>query len=125
MSKIKVSRTLFLIFGAIGPILIGALRIYTHFSQLVSPEVQETLSPVLFINRNKVSYWQTWALMSFMMGSSFVLMGLLNVLTWVRIPKDSFPPMPEIFAMILYLGAVLFVGDQYDQAPQWYGGLGE
>lgn len=119
----KTARILFLIIGSIFPILIGALHTKVHFAELVIPKVQNDLSGHLTIMSDSIQYYNTWGLMSFMMGLSFIVIGLLNISIFTRLAKDSNPPIFAIVAMMIYLAGVIYVGATFDAAQQFYGGI--
>lgn len=113
--------TLFIIFGIVMPILIGSLHTYVHFKELGTEEVQTKLDDVIPIMGKHKSIYKTWGLMSFMMGTSFIIIGLLNISIFMLSPEA--PPIPAIFTIILYLACSIYVGKTYKQAPQYYGGI--
>ncbi|MEM6803264.1 MAG: hypothetical protein AAF696_17790 [Bacteroidota bacterium] len=120
----KTTRTIFLFLGVIFPILIGASHTYTHFSQLIQPEVAGLLQASIEINGQSQSLWNSWGIMSFMMGIAFMIIGLLNGLLFAQMKKDQHPPQAACLIMLLYLGCVIYAGATFEQAPQLYGGIG-
>jgi len=120
---IRTARILFLIVGGILPILIGGLHTLTHFTQLTTPEVTEALSGELPINGQMQSYWHTWGIMSFMMGVAFIIIGLLNIQTYRSLASRSLPPSGAILIMLAYLGCVIYAGYEFEQMPQFWGGI--
>lgn len=119
----KTARILFLIVGCIFPIFIGILHTATHFSQLVSPEIKLFLQKEFLILGQSQSLWNTWGVVSFMMGAAFIIIGLLNISTLTRLSKTDFPPIISIIAMILYQLCVIYVGYEFEQSFQLYGGM--
>ena len=120
---LKSARIIFMIIGSIFPILIGALHLFTHFNELVTTNVQTLLSNTIPINGQEQILWHTWGIMSFMMGLAFVIIGLLNINIYKRLKKDDFPPLSTLLIMVIYLLGVIYVGNQFEQAPQLYGGI--
>lgn len=119
----KLARILFIIVGSVFPILVGALHTKVHFAELVIPKVQSDLSESLMIMGDPQMYYNTWGLMSFMMGISFIVIGLLNISIMNRLPKDAAPPISAIFAMMVYLVAALYAGSTFNALPQFYGSI--
>ncbi len=115
------SITLFVLFGIVMPILIGGLHTYVHFKELGTKEVQDKLNNVIPIMGKSKNIFNAWGLMSFMMGASFIIIGLLNI-SILTISPDT-PPIPAIIAIILYLACSIYVGRTYKAAPQFYGGI--
>ncbi len=124
MNKTKIARILFIIVGCIFPIFIGGLHTFVHFAELVAPQIQTFLQGTEFlILGEKQALWNTWGVVSFMMGASFIVIGLLNISLLRRIPKTSPLPILSIIAMILYQLGVIYVGYEFEQAFQFYGGI--
>lgn len=119
----KTARIIYLLIGIVFPILIGALHTLTHFTQLVSKEVQGHLSPTILINGVEQTLWNTWGMMSFMMGVAFIIIGLLNLSIYRSLTREALPPVSAILAMMLYLLCVIYAGHQFEQSPQFFGGL--
>ena len=119
----KISRVLYLIAGSVFTILIGALHTFVHFQDLVKPEVQKNLQQEIMIMGESQTMWNTWGIMSFMMGMSFIVIGLLNIHIFNQLSKDEYPPSMGILAMVIYLLSVIYVGYEFAQAPQLYGGF--
>ncbi len=119
----KLARILFLIVGSVFPILVGALHTKVHFAELVIPKVQSDLSGTLQIMGDTIVYYNCWGLMSLMMGISFIVIGLLNISTFIRLSKDDYPPVMSIVAMMIYLTAVIYVGVTFQADQQFYGGI--
>lgn len=120
---VKSARIIFIIIGSVFPILIGALHTFTHFNELTSDKVQHLLAESIPINGQEQTLWNTWGIMSFMMGLAFIVIGLLNFTTYRRLGKNEMPPIPTLLAMVIYLLGVIYVGHQFEQAPQFYGGV--
>lgn len=123
MSKLKTARILFLMVGCIMPMFIGALHTATHFSQLVIPEIKEILQSEIVIFGVSQPIWNTWGIVSFMMGASFIIIGLLNISIFRNLSKMEYPPVFPILAMIIYQLCVTYVGYEYEQGFQLYGGM--
>ena len=119
----KLAKILFTIVGTVFPILVGLLHTKVHFAELVIPKVQEDLSGRLTIMGDSIMYYNTWSLMSFMMGLSFIVIGLLNISIISKLDKNEYPPIFAIIAMMIYLSAVIYVGATFDAADQFYGGI--
>jgi len=118
-----MARILYLIVGCIIPIFIGALHTFAHFKDLLTLEIQQYLQKEVLILGASQSLWDTWGIASFMMGISFIVIGLLNFSIFIKLSKTDFPPVLPIIIMILYLLCVIYVGFQFDQAFQKYGGM--
>jgi len=116
----KSARILYLLVGCIFPIFIGTLHTITHFSQLVRPEISEYLQKEFEILGQSQALWNTWGIVSFMMGASFIIIGLLNISIW---RKNEFLPILAIVAMIIYQICVIYIGYEFAQAFQFYGGI--
>lgn len=119
----KIAKILFLITACIFPIFIGLLHTITHFSQLVTPEINQFLQKEFVILGESQSLWNTWGIVSFMMGASFIIIGLLNISTIKKLSKTDFLPVLSLIAMILYQGCVTYVGYEFEQSIQFYGGI--
>ena len=123
MTSNKLVRILFTIIGVIMPIFIGLLHTYAHFTDLINPEVQSHLQQEIMVTGQTQIMWNTWGVMSVMMGISFIVIGLLNISIIRNTNKNSqFPTLP-IFAMIFYLSAVIYVGLTFNADMQLYGGI--
>jgi len=119
----KTARIIYFIFGVIMPILVGGLHTFVHFKELITPEVQELLRHEIPLMGQSELLWNTWGLMSFMMGTSFIIIGLLNLTIFSRLDKHEFPPIGAILSMMAYLGFVVYAGNQFHAIPQFYGGI--
>lgn len=119
----KAARIIYFIFGVIMPILIGGLHTFVHFKELITPEVQDLLRHEIPLMGGSELLWNTWGLMSFMMGTSFIVIGLLNLTLFSRLDKGESPPIGAIISMMAYLGFVVYAGNQFNAAPQFYGGV--
>lgn len=119
----KTARLLFLLVGCIMPIFIGLLHTATHFSDLVTPEINTYLQKEIVILGQAQSLWNTWGIVSFMMGASFVVIGLLNISILRKLPKTESIPIMTIIAMLLYQICVTYVGFEFEQGFQFYGGI--
>ena len=123
MTSTKFARFLFIPFGILMPIFIGILHSYAHFKDLIKPNVQEYLTKEIEILGEIQNMWHTWAIVSLMMGISFIVIGLLNLSILKTVPKNKPLPISAVISMILYLSAVIYVGHTYDGAMQFYGGI--
>lgn len=65
----KISRLLYLLAGVILPILIGAIHTYAHFSDLMTPEINEYLQKEFPVAGNDQSLWNVLGVVSIMMGA--------------------------------------------------------
>ena len=119
----KTTRIIYLIIGVVFPIFIGALHTYVHFTELTIPEVQETLSTTLSINGKPELYWNAWGLISFMMGWSFIIIGLLNITIFKLMKKEDYPPVMALITMLLYLFGVIYSSHLFNAPPQFYGAI--
>lgn len=119
----KTTGILFLMVGCIFPIFIGILHTITHFGQLVTPEINQFLQREFVILGKSQALWNTWGIVSFMMGTSFIIIGLLNISTLKKLSKTDFPPIISLIAMILFQFCVTYVGYEFEQDFQRYGGI--
>lgn len=119
----KTARVIFVIIGIIFPVLIGALHTFTHFNELTSSKVQQLLTTSISINGQEQTLWNTWGIMSFMMGIAFIIIGLLNYSIYKRLQKNELPPISTLSIMAIYLMCVIYAGIQFEQTPQLYGGI--
>jgi|GEM_PF-1875643 len=119
----KTIRILFIAFGIVGPVLIGGLHTWTHFTQLVTPEIQNHLSGELLINGEIQTYWHTWGIVSFMMGIAMVALGLVNAAFLLGRTKPNQPPLAAILVMMGFLAGVVYAGFAFEQAPQLIAGI--
>lgn len=120
---IKTARIIFIMVGCIFPIFIGILHTTTHFSQLITPEINQYLQKEIIILGKLQPLWNTWGIVSFMMGASFIIIGLLNISTLKRLAKTDFIPIIPLIAMILFQFCVVYVGYEFKQGFQFYGGI--
>lgn len=109
--------------ACITPIFIGVLHTFTHFKDLLRPEVQQYLQKEIIILGESQIMWNSWGLVSFMMGASFIVIGLLNLSIWTKTAKSEALPILPFLAMIIYQLSVIYVGYEYEQAFQFYGGI--
>lgn len=120
---IKTTRIIFLIFSVIMPILIGALHTYVHFTELLTPEVFEHLKPTVLINGKQTPLWNAWGLVSFMMGASFILIGLLNLIAFRKLDKLAPPPIANSVIIVLFLICVIYAAHTFHAPEQFYGSI--
>ena len=116
------ARSLFFIIACTFPIFVGLLHILVHFSELLSTEIQRHLSTEFIILGKRQALWNTWGIVSFMMGAAFVVIGLLNSSIMANLKKTAYPPKSAIGCMVLYQGCVFYVGYSFSQPFQLYGG---
>lgn len=119
----KTARALFLLVGCIFPILIGGLHTFVHFSELVTPEIYNYLQKEVTITGQQQPIWNSWGIVSFMMGASFIVIGLLNFSILTITPKTKALPVLPIISMIIYQFCVVFAGYSYNGPFQLYGGM--
>lgn len=120
----KITKIIFLIVGVIVPIFIGGLHTYVHFRDLLTPEIFEHLQKEVVISGKKQAIWYSWGLISFMMGISFIAIGLINLSIFLKTTKEETLPLLAIIAMLFYQFCVIYVGHEFNQAFQYYGGIG-
>lgn len=116
----KISRILFVIAGIAMPILIGLLHTKVHFDDLVRPEIMALLQVNGEIAGTVQPLWNTWGIVSFMMGLSFIVIGLLCI---SHVSNRSRPSVWAYGALIIYYLGVIYVGIEFQSAPQHYGGI--
>ena len=119
----KVSKIVFLLIGCVFPIFIGSLHTVTHFNDLVTPEIQVYLQKEFLILNKPQPLWYTWGIVSFMMGISFIVLGLTNGSTIKNLSKEKRLPLIPVIAILLFQICVTYVGYEYDQSFQFYGGI--
>ena len=119
----KTAKILFLIVGCIFPIFIGGLHTATHFSALMTPEINVYLQKEVIILGEQQTLWNTWGVVSFMMGAAFIVIGLLNICILKGTPKNKALPILAILAMLLYQLCVIYVGYEFEAGFQFYGGI--
>ena len=116
-------RITFIIIACIFPIFIGSLHTVTHFNDLLSPDIQSYLQEEFIILGKNQSLWNTWGIVSFKMGISFITIGLINIFIVKKFPKSDITPLGPILAMLLFQISVINVGNEYKQDFQLYGGM--
>jgi len=119
----KTARFIYLLTGSIFPISIGLLHTVAHFKDLITPEIFEHLQKEAVIMGAAQPLWYSWGIMSFMMGASFIIIGLLNISMLKRVPKSSPLPLTSILTMMLFLICVTYVGHTFNQNFQFFGGI--
>ena len=119
----KTAKTLFLIVACLFPIIIGSLHTLTHFRDLIKPEIKEYLQEEVDILGTMQPLWNTWGIVSFMMGASFIVIGLLNMAVFRSTPKTGILPILPLLAVIFYQCCIIYVGAEFDQSFQLYGGI--
>lgn len=123
MTSRKISRILFTLVGSIFPIFIGSLHTVAHFKDLLTPEIEYHLQKQIPVLGEQQMMWNTWGVVSTMMGISFIVIGLLNISIIKNTPKTKALPLLPILAMIVYQLAVIYVGKNFDASVQLYGGI--
>jgi len=119
----KTARTLYFIVGIFFPILTALVHTYAHFKDLMTPTVKEFLSETLMVTGNEQSYFAVWGVVSFMMGGAFFVIGLLNLTIFQMMKKEDYPPIFALISMVIYLICVIYVGQTFNAAQQFYGGI--
>ncbi len=122
MSK-TISRIIYLLLGVVFPILVGTAHTWTHFQDLTTAAIQLQLDSSIEIMGAEQSIWNTWGLMSFMMGISFIIIGLLHLIIIRHQKRQDYPSIPGLLAIILYLIFVIYAARTFSAAPQYYGGI--
>jgi hypothetical protein len=105
------------------PIFIGIAHTVSHFMDLMTPEVNDFLQKEISILGEPQKLWNTLGVVSFMMGVSFIVIGILNISVILKTPKTHALPKMAIVAMIGYQMAVTYVGFEFEQSMQLYGGV--
>ena len=105
------------------PIFVGVLHGIVHFTQLNSREVQTALAANIEIMGESQSLWNTWGIMSFMMGMAFIVIGLLNISTFLNLNSWEVPPPGSFLITLFYLACVIYAGYNFDQSLQFWGGI--
>lgn len=119
---LKLVRMVFVFFAVLVPMMIGLLHSYVHFDELTIEAVKDMMSfEVSVLNKPSVA-WNSWGLMSFMMGGSFVVIGLLNLSAFLRLKVNAFPPISNMLVMCFYLACVVYASMTFEAKPQLYGG---
>ena len=119
----RLSKILYIVVGCFFPIIIGALHTFVHFSDLVTPEVKDLLKTKIIVLGKQQFIWNTWGIVSFMMGMSFIVIGLLNISFIRKLSKEDSPPISAVLAMIIYFTSVTYVGYEFNGVFQFYGGI--
>ncbi|MEO0732123.1 MAG: hypothetical protein AAFZ52_04775 [Bacteroidota bacterium] len=119
----RIANMLYFVVGGVFPILIGLLHTWVHFTELTKMEVRVALSTPVFVMGAEQPLWSTWGVMSFMMGISFVIIGLLQLLLQQQRGWQHYPLLNGILLIVLYLSAVIYVGKTFSALPQLYGGI--
>ena len=116
-------RIVFLVTACRIPVIIGLMHLYVHFKELMHPGLRPFLMEEVTIATQKQPLWNTWGMTSYMMGISFIIIGLLNTIVLNRIPKKG-TPSPWFLTLILcYYLNVLYAGITFEQNFQTYGGI--
>jgi len=118
----KNANRLYALVGIIMPIFVGILHLFAHFKDLIKPATRQLLQKEIIILGEPQTLWSAWGVMSFMMGAAFITIGLLNI-SLLRNSAKGHPPFTAILAMGVYLLSVIYVGYEFNQAFQFYGGI--
>ncbi len=119
----KIARILYILVGVMVPIFIGSLHTAVHFIDLIHPDIQNYLQKEFIISGEMQPIWNAWGVISFMMGTSFIFIGFLNLIILKNTPKNEGPPILGIITMILYQLCVIYVGYEFSAPMQFYGGI--
>lgn len=107
----------------VSPILVGILHMSVHFKELIIPQVENYLQKPIVIMGEDTPIWNAWGVMSVMMGMSFIVIGLLNLATLIKIGENENFPTLSLLGMILYTCSVIYVGHTFNATEQFYGGI--
>lgn len=119
----KIFSTVFLLLAGRIPIIIGLLHLFVHFNSLLDPTIETYLQGGNINKGISVPLWETWGVVSFMMGLCSIVIGFLNSSIYPKLKKMEFPPTVPVITMLFYYIGVLYVGITYEQNFQLYGGL--
>jgi len=119
----KLATTFYWLVGVIFPVLIGLLHTWVHFTDLTTPAVETALQVPISLIGEQQAAWKTWGIVSFMIRTSFVFIGLLNIILLRQRPAGAPPPLAGWLVMLLYLTCVVYVGVTFAAPPQLYGGI--
>lgn len=119
----KLSRVIFIVFAIVMPILVGALHLLAHFNDLLTPEAESALGSSIPVFKTPTKMWNIWGLVSFMMGASFIVIGLLNLSSFRRLGKNEAPPIGLIVGMMVFLLSVIYAASTFSALPQLVGGI--
>ncbi|NRB47250.1 MAG: hypothetical protein HRU41_06215 [Saprospiraceae bacterium] len=119
----KITRVIYLLLGVVFPILVGALHTWTHFKDLTIAHVEIQLTATIDIMGTQQSLWNTWGLMSFMMGVSFIIIGLLHLVLFQKQNRHDYPSPSGWYIILLYLLGVVYAAKTFSAVPQFYGGI--
>ncbi len=117
----KIARILFIITNLAG-VLIGCLHLMAHYSELVTPALSEALDFDTFVTGQDTNTYKLWQGFSFMMGCSFICIGLLNLVT-SKVSSEGIPPPLYPCLMMAFSCCVAYSGYAFFAAFQLYGGL--
>lgn len=119
----KIINIIYLLLGSVFPILVGVLHTWTHFQDLTTAKIRLQLSSTIDIMGTEQSVWNTWGLMSFMMGTSFIIIGLLHLVIIQKRSRETLPSVQAWSTIILYLICVVYAAKTFSAVPQYYGGI--
>ncbi|MEO0897045.1 MAG: hypothetical protein AAFY71_11640 [Bacteroidota bacterium] len=117
------ARTLYVMLGIVTPILIGSLHLYSHYIDLVIPEVQEGITMEVQVLGHPSPSFAIWGLMSFVMGLLIILLGLNNYIQFSSLSKEEMPKTFMFVIMIIFLLGVVYAGWEFQSMPHFYAGL--
>lgn len=119
----KTTNIIYLIFGAVMPILIGCLHTWAHYNDLTTDEVKNLLSDTIIVTGQIQIVYNTWGLMSFLMGFSFIIIGLLHCTLIRHRGWNRYPSIAGCLLILLCLLGSVYVGSTFHAIPQYYGGI--
>ncbi len=118
---IKLARILFIVTNVAG-LFIGCLHMMAHYADLVTPVLASALDFDTPVSGNGANTYKLWQGFSFMMGVSFIVIGLLNLITSKTSPDGIPHPLYPALMMIFSL-CVAYSGYAFFAAFQLYGGI--
>lgn len=122
-NQIKFVRIGYLITVCILPIIIGSMHLFVHFDELVSDQIRKHLLTEVTIVSKAQPLWNTWGMTSLMMGVSFIIIGVLNSIVFIGLPKKNHPSVSLLTIGFFYYLAVFYAGIEFQQNFQIYGGF--
>lgn len=119
----KTANIIYLVLGTIMPILIGALHTWVHFDTLTTSLFKKMLNHSVVITGETQIAYNTWGLMSFMMGFTFIIMGLLHFAFQKYRGWDKYPSLAGCVIILMYLLGVIYAGHNFSAMKQFYGSI--
>lgn len=120
----KLSRILYGIIGVFFPVFVGLLHMLAHVQDLITTDVRNQLENVeLSIFDQPQVAWNSWGVMSVMMGMSFIVIGIINLHIVRSLKPNEYPPTLALLGMLVYLLTVVYVGSAFEANQQFYGGI--